>query len=723
MKLSFPLITCVTAALALTACGSSSNNKFPKSPVSSSSSSIESSSSSSSSSVPAEPSWKLVWSDEFEGDELDLTKWGHEVTCWGGGNAEGQCYTNDPKNSYVRNGLLHIVAERERVCGPAHNQEDPAYNPEDVSACKPYSSARLRTRDKGDWKYGRMEIRAKMPFGKGLWPAIWALPTENIYGGWPHSGEIDIFEIFAPGHADPIFPELNEIHGTLHYGFSWPWNNSTGKGFTPSANVWEEFFTYAIEWEEGEIRWFVDDTHYATQTSDGWFTYYWGGQSKGYQVGTGAQPFDQAFHLILNVAVGSEYFLAFPDDDAEFPQSMQVEYVRVYQCDADPETGKGCGTSDPSVEPVVGHASPADERDVVTLFNNGVTELELKGKTILLEPGYYSADNAVQSNPALVDGDQVVWDIVFNGDGSAFMTAIGGLDLGDAVYGRVKNAGEIRFDLRVLSIDENAGLRVKVDSGWPRLSLHEIEVPTLNEWTEVAVRFYTLQDNDIESGAVFYKNVINPFLIEAVRGKAHVQVNNVRIVCHQAADAGCDIGAASTELPGPDPEATTLTETFTVFDGKVDALWNHGIDHWQSGAPHVVTGIVDAIENERGKVIDVKFTSASNNGIMFIQSTVPHNASALSAGHLSFDIKVLNYGSNQSGLVVKADCVNPCSSGDIEIGKVGDGQWETVTIPVADLIAGGLNPNRVDTPFVILPVWGDQYGVHLQLDNIKWVLP
>src|SRR5690606_23291664 len=135
--------------------------------------------------------------------------------------------------------------------------------------------------------------------------------------------------------------EANEIHGTLHYGMSWPWNNYSGAAYIPPTNIWDDFYTYAVEWEEGEIRWYVDDVLFA-RNSGNWFIYYWGGQEVGYHIGTAAQPFDKAFHMILNVALGNGDYVALPDFTDT--RTMQVDHVRVFECSADPLTGKGCAT-------------------------------------------------------------------------------------------------------------------------------------------------------------------------------------------------------------------------------------------------------------------------------------------------------------------------------------------------------------------------------------------
>lgn len=559
-----------------------------------------------------------------------------------------------------------------------------------------------------------MEIRALMPQGLGMWPAIWMLPSDTgIYGPWPHSGEIDIFEAFSPGTDS--FDPLNTLHGTLHYGFSWPWNQYSGAEHIPDANIWQDFHTYAVEWEEGEIRWYVDDVHFATNRGN-WFSYFWGGQEFGYQVSSGAEPFDQPFHLILNLAIGSPW-LGFPDASVPFPQEMVVDYVRVYECSADPDTGVGCATDgNAAVVPqlITGHAPPADEREELFLYKDGVTGLDLDGGEAVLTPGFYDSGASVISNPSHVEGDNTVWDIQFIGGGNAFLTSDDGLNLGDNLHSRAKNLGEIKFDLRVLSIDPNTELHIKLDSGWPNVSFHAIDIPADDEWTQVAVRLYTLAPNNIEHGAVDYTHIVNPFVIEPVGGNAHVQLNNIRLVC-LAGEQDCG-GIKPVEPP------VALTDDFDIFIDAVDPLWGE-IGQWAESEGHVQVSVVDAVDAARGQVIDGRFTQDGPNGLFFIQTPpgTVHDLSAFANGYLVFDIQVLDYG-NANGLVVKADCVNPCSSGDIPIGKVADGEWQTVVVSVADSMAG-LDLQRVDTPFAIMPSWGEQTGgIHLQVDNVRWVL-
>jgi len=194
--------------------------------------------------------WNLAWSDEFDSASLNTANWNYEVNCQGGGNNEKQCYTADNQNSFLADGMLNIVAR-----------------PAPAGAQLPYTSARLTTQKKADFKYGRFEIRAKMPYGQGSWPAIWMMPTDSVYGGWPRSGEIDIMEAVNLKTVNANGEVENTVHGTLHYGRAWPNNASSGKAYPlpNDANPADDFHVYAIEWQEGEIRWYVDDYLYATQ--------------------------------------------------------------------------------------------------------------------------------------------------------------------------------------------------------------------------------------------------------------------------------------------------------------------------------------------------------------------------------------------------------------------------------------------------------------------------
>jgi beta-glucanase (GH16 family) len=244
------------------------------------------------------PSCELVWSDEFDGSQLDDTKWVPQIGTGtnyglpaGWGNSELQYYQAD--NATVADGFLTITARQESVSG------------------SDYTSARLRTLDLAAWTYGRMEMRARMPIGQGLWPAFWMLPSDLRYGGWAASGEIDIVEYLGS--------EPDRIHGTIHFGDRWPNNSSAQSSFDlDDGSFHDDFHVFAIEWERGEIRWYVDGILYGTQSE--WFS----------TAGDYPAPFDVDFHLLLNLAVGGNWPGA-PDSTTTFPQELVVDYVRVYQ--------------------------------------------------------------------------------------------------------------------------------------------------------------------------------------------------------------------------------------------------------------------------------------------------------------------------------------------------------------------------------------------------------
>ena len=239
----------------------------------------------------------LIWSDEFDEPGLpDSSKWLYDVGGGGWGNDEEQFYTEGRlENARVEEGVLIIEARKESW--------PPSRNPSND-----YTSARLVSKGTGDWLYGRIEARAKLPSGRGTWPAIWMLPTGNAYGGWPRSGEIDIMEHvgFDPG----------VVHGSLH-SLAHNWTTETQP--TDSISVPEAetaFHTYAVEWTPSSIRFYVDETLYleAPNPGTGWEEW----------------PFDQPFHLILNIAVGGFWGGQQGIDPDVWPARMEVDYVRVY---------------------------------------------------------------------------------------------------------------------------------------------------------------------------------------------------------------------------------------------------------------------------------------------------------------------------------------------------------------------------------------------------------
>ena len=245
----------------------------------------------------------LVWADEFDGDRLDPTLWffetgdGSEYGIPGWGNNELQYYV--PDNAFLEDGLLKIEAREE--------QANLAYD---------YTSARINTRDRFAFRYGRIEARMRLPGGPGIWPAFWLLSQDSPYGIWPAAGEIDIMEATNLG----VFGK-NTVIGTIHYGTGDARDAPDNYRFDTTsylvpADARAEFHTYAVEWDETEIRWYVDDVMYAANNS--WFS------SEDFPA-----PFDVPFYIIFNVAVGGN-LPGPPNDNTVFPVTMEVDWVRVY---------------------------------------------------------------------------------------------------------------------------------------------------------------------------------------------------------------------------------------------------------------------------------------------------------------------------------------------------------------------------------------------------------
>ena len=240
----------------------------------------------------------LVWSDEFDAVQLDPESWffesgdGSQYGIPGWGNSELQWYM--PDNALLRDGMLVIIAREESRGG------------------LDYTSARINTRDRFAFKYGRIEARIRLPGGQGLWPAFWLLPQDFAYGGWAASGEIDVMEAVNLGGSGG-----NTVVGTIHYGGESPDNVFTGNAYAVPADATAEFHTYALEWDETEMRWYVDDVMYAMQNS-------WSSTAAPFPA-----PFDQPFYILFNVAVGGDW-PGPPDAGTNFPVIMEVDYVRVY---------------------------------------------------------------------------------------------------------------------------------------------------------------------------------------------------------------------------------------------------------------------------------------------------------------------------------------------------------------------------------------------------------
>lgn len=246
------------------------------------------------------PGWTLAWSDEFSGPDgsaPDPAKWTYDLGGNGWGNRELEYYTNRQENAHVEKGNLVITAIQENYTGAD-------------GVTRAYTSARLKTQRLFAQAYGRFEARIKIPEGQGVWPAFWLLGDDIRSVGWPKCGEIDIME--------NVGKEPAAVHGSLHGPGTTTRTSDLTSTFSlpPGQNLADAFHLYAVEWEPGLIRFYLDSNLYATFASSQW-------------PAGAAWPFDHPFFIILNLAVGGAW-PGSPDATTKFPQAMLVDYVRVY---------------------------------------------------------------------------------------------------------------------------------------------------------------------------------------------------------------------------------------------------------------------------------------------------------------------------------------------------------------------------------------------------------
>ena len=236
------------------------------------------------------PGFNLVWSDEFSGTSLNTDDWNYETGASGWGNEESQFYRSGNNNAKVENGYLIITAKEESFGGA------------------PFTSARLTTEGNQSFQYGRIDIRARLPYGQGLWPALWMLGDNFRTAGWPSCGELDIMELIGgDGYND------RTVHGTAHWaGNGGAQASHTGARSLPTGKFADQFHVFSVIWDQNSIKWYIDDVQYHS-LSIGSLT-----------------AFHQPFFFIFNIAVEGDW----PGPvgpNTQFPQFMVVDYVRVFQ--------------------------------------------------------------------------------------------------------------------------------------------------------------------------------------------------------------------------------------------------------------------------------------------------------------------------------------------------------------------------------------------------------
>ena len=666
--------------------------------------------------------WAMVWSDEFDGEAINTQNWTHEVNCAGGGNQEKQCYTDSAENSFIQDGMLNLVAL-----------------PAEEGAALPFTSARMITRYKADFKYGRIEMRAKVPSGQGSWPAFWMMPTDEEYGEWPRSGEIDIFESVNLGVAGADGNVESNIHGTLHYGKSWPNNSSSGKAYSlaDGVNPADDFHTYAIEWQEGEIRWYMDGYLYATQRQSkvrynskdeavglahkGWFTEYFDQVSGELETHWDTAPFDKDFYLILNFAVGGDWpenvnnlgvdATAFHADN-----KFEVDYVRVYQCQSDLETGKGCETVRPGYDSF-DDALVEGKAPVPLPPSDGVA----KNIAIFdgsLEANWTAWDCCGGTTPAIIadadKGDVVQFNINDNnGTVLGFSTRDGhfpadftGVSAPFDASPLLDLNGTLSFEMKVVTAPTSATtwlLKAESGDGGPNTgdvalntSIEGLD-PVVGEWQTYTFSLATLQEKGLDLSAI---DVVMIFPAWATGEGAEYLITNLAIEG--------DVGA-SPEL--------------VIFADDENPSW----PLWDCCGGSTPT--VELDDDAHGNV--AQFSIGSEPTVMgFISrdpnttTPAPFDASAiLSNGVIQFEMKVTAM-PGDAAWMFKVESDNNASFAELPLTDSvegvapASGQWQTYTYNLADLADAGLDVSAIDV-LMIFPAWGAGEGAIYLVDNVK----
>ncbi len=479
--------------------------------------------------------YKLKWQDEFEGDSLNRDDWNVELHPAGWVNAELQQYVDSEENIYVEDGKL--------VIKPVKNGDT-------------YTSGRVNTMNKHDYKYGLMEVKAKVPSGKGYLPAFWLMPTdENLYGQWPRCGEIDAMEVMGQ--------DTKKLYGTIHYGN--PHSESQGTKTLTTGDFSEEYHVFAVEWEPGSIKWYVDGMLYHEEND-------WYSTTQGQGTVTYPAPFDQKFYVILNLAIGGSW-VGYPDETTTYDdQEFDIDYVRVFQKDS----------YDENVE--------KPEKDIV-----------------MREPdkdGNYVHNGDFSTNEALDDEED--WILLATEGGKATATITNGvLQINSTAAGDQDYS--VQFVQGGIPVEKGATYRLSfdawadsartmkvnmdaVDRGWSRyLQDTRVELSTQRQTFEYE---YTMSDDDDPNARL-------EFNLGKAGSTATVYIDNVKVVKTAQADVNNTKGV--------------LSDGNYVYNGKFQEGKNR-MAYWEvenkAGATVTVTN--DEEHDRRLKIVAPEGTSEAN---------------------------------------------------------------------------------------------------------------
>jgi len=496
--------------------------------------------------------WQLVWSDDFEGGSLNPVNW----TARTDADCDPDTFPCDGVQSYltervtVADGLLKIEAQ----------------------AGTPFTSGLIDTRDKRVLRYGRVEIDAIMPGTQGTLPSLFLLPaipggeTLPVYGPWPQSGEIDIV------NAPNLSPSNSMLEHTLRYGLPEPEDTTTTAVSIAPGVPTADIIEYAIEWEGGEIRWFVNGIHVATQTQDNWYAYFEDADGV-YTLGADAEPFDQDFFVAIGLAVGN-------NADSFFPQTLEIDAVRVYECvnPVDPAAGTGCSTGT-GVPPVDAPAEPYVETlEIYTDAPATLDFVEPDGVTTVsstLNPNAFPGDpsNTVISTINSPDGDNTVWnaDIQAVVGGAFVVMDAGGFNSSNPAeslryvdLSGGEAAGEVLFRMRVNSA--TTGVELFYDMADRPLNFGRVPLEYVadGQWRNYSVKIADVLAASVAQGRSFdIADVFGLISVGAIGGSVNLDLDDISIKVACRDEGGCE---ATPRAESSAPATVVYTEDFEALN-------------------------------------------------------------------------------------------------------------------------------------------------------------
>ena len=707
-----------------------------------------------------EPSreWQPVWSDEFDGDTLDASKWNYQIgdgrayVMQGWGNDELQYYTDSPNNVKVEDGHLVITSLAD---GLPMSEVDPNYG--NTNQYYDFTSARITTSEKFEFTYGRVEAKIKMDSSDGLWHAFWLLGSETSpYGGWPQKGEIDIMEAWV--HSD-LAPQT--IGGAAHLGTQ-GFHQYKSENFEVDYDD-GEYHLYAVEWDSEQIRWFVDGKHFYTLTQASYWNYYqdavngWQGfvdkNDDGIDDNLDANlyanylnssinaPFDNNHYIILNSAVGG----TLPDSVGEsadpdgpvFLGEMKVDYVRVYQCPEDPllPEATGCKNYLDTYEADDYYTNSALRPKVPSEQSSfsSMTDLYVNGnnpESILGVPYSFKIN------------ENLVLSVVNDAEGSGNLLSIESLgrlnniipilsitrdDLDTIIFAGFDVSpsalGDFKFDLYIEDYDPDASnplmavgmAESDIKKKFVALPLKDYQ---LGKWHRI-----TIPVTDILNGSGQKINLqkLSELLFFQFSHQANVKIDNIQFACGAIACGIID------EMP--------------VFIDSVDQLWTRGIrgndaqqkstlfenpDYTENDQHHVQWNIFNTGEQGHDYVIETTIGTTRSDtdplypseAVNFIGSENAISAiAALTDGEFRFDIRMM-HNPNDVDLYFKVDG-SSTSTGEQTLGPLTIGEWKQFNCSIANLKLQGLDVSTITAPFVMVPgINGAGKDVRFQWDNV-----